>query len=100
MMIFDVVQQALYIVQVTYNNTHPFMILSESGVDDYNTRTGEQLSIDRFRPNFIVSGCPAFDEDTWSELWIGDVKFSNIKPCQRYAINIGMNNHVDTEYYT
>ena len=59
------------------------MVLSEAGLANYNQRAGEQLSIDRFRANFIVAGCPAFDEDTWAEIWIGDLKFSNHKPCQR-----------------
>ena len=70
-------------MQVTYNNTHPFMIMSAAGAEDYARHSGEALSINRFRANFIISGCAAFDEDTWAEIWIGDVKLHNMKPCQR-----------------
>ena len=59
------------------------MIMSAAGVDDFAQRSGQPVNINRFRANFIVSGCPAFDEDTWAEIWIGDVMFKNMKPCQR-----------------
>ena len=59
------------------------MIMSAAGAEDYARHSGEALSINRFRANFIISGCAAFDEDTWAEIWIGDVKLHNMKPCQR-----------------
>ena len=82
--------------------------------------------MNRFRPNFVVSGCPAFDEvinhtshiskivlnklvtlcykcvfflkitriklllvfqDNWDQIWIGNVKLKNLKPCQRFVLN-------------
>jgi uncharacterized protein YcbX len=40
----------------------------------------------RFRPNFVVRGLPAYAEDTLSALQIGDVSFRGLKPSSRCVI--------------
>eukprot|EP00128_Syssomonas_multiformis_P007292 Colp12_sorted_trinity150504_noHs@15124 len=37
----------------------------------------------RFRPNIVVSGTPAFDEDSWAAVRISGLQLRNLKPCTR-----------------
>lgn len=64
----------------------PFLIISQASLDDLNNRMPERLSMDRFRPNIIVAGGSAFQEDGWSDIAIGGAHFSLVKPCARCAI--------------
>jgi len=64
----------------------PFMLMTESSMQDLNRRTpnGEEFPIRNFRPNLIVSGTKAFDEDDWDKVKIGEqTLFTNIKACTR-----------------
>lgn len=42
--------------------------------------------MDRFRPNIVLAGGHAFQEDTFTQLRIGDVRFHLVKPCARCVI--------------
>lgn len=68
----------------------PFLVLSQSSVDDLNDRIlsgGEEaIETNRFRSNFVVSGALPYDEDSWSHFRIGDCEFEVVKPCSRCAI--------------
>ena len=65
------------------------MIASRSSLEDLNRRIGSDfITMDNFRPNIVVKGCLAFDEDTWSYIKIGEeVLFRVVKPCERYVLN-------------
>ncbi|SUG33924.1 Flavodoxin reductases (ferredoxin-NADPHreductases) family 1 [Salmonella enterica subsp. arizonae] len=39
--------------------------------------------MEQFRPNLVVSGVAAWEEDNWKVLRIGDVIFDVVKPCSR-----------------
>jgi len=43
----------------------------------------EPLSMDRFRPNVVVAGHPAWAEDDWRRVRIGAVTFRAVKGCAR-----------------
>jgi uncharacterized protein YcbX len=72
--------------QVGFADGYPFLLLSENSLDDLNQRLATPLPMNRFRPNIVVQGCPAFAEDTWREITIGTVPFGVVKPCARCAI--------------
>ena len=42
--------------------------------------------MDRFRPNIVVNGTEAFQEDSWKRIKIGSVVFSQPKKCARCVI--------------
>jgi uncharacterized protein len=65
---------------------YPFLILSQASLDDLNARLDVPLPMNRFRPNIVISGAEAFQEDTWKEITIGEVPFTLVKPCGRCAI--------------
>ncbi|MBL0037223.1 MAG: MOSC domain-containing protein [Flavobacteriales bacterium] len=64
----------------------PYLILSQASLDDLNARLEERVPIERFRPNLVINGGAAFQEDTWKEIAIGAVKFHLVKPCARCMI--------------
>ncbi|XP_059944635.1 mitochondrial amidoxime reducing component 2 [Mesoplodon densirostris] len=69
--------------QVAYPDCSPLMILSEASLADLNTRLEKKVKIDNFRPNIVVAGNNAFEEDTWGELFIGDVEMKKVLACPR-----------------
>ena len=42
--------------------------------------------MNRFRPNLVVSGSPAYSEDRWKTVRIGDVLVQGSRPCPRCAL--------------
>ncbi|XP_004685299.1 PREDICTED: mitochondrial amidoxime reducing component 2 [Condylura cristata] len=69
--------------QVAYPDCSPVMILSEASLADLNTRLEKKVKMENFRPNIVVTGCDAFEEDTWDELLIGSVEMKKILSCPR-----------------
>lgn len=60
----------------SFADAYPFLLISESSVEDLEQRAGLSLGVARFRPNIVVTGAPAYAEDSWARLRIGDVGFS------------------------
>lgn len=65
---------------------YPYLILSQTSLDDLNGRMAEALPMDRFRPNIVITGGSAFQEDGWKEIGIGSTRFALVKPCGRCVI--------------
>jgi uncharacterized protein YcbX len=42
--------------------------------------------MNRFRPNIVVSGAPAYAEDGWRQLELGDAALRAAKPCGRCEV--------------
>jgi uncharacterized protein YcbX len=57
-----------------------------SSLTDLNSKLENPLPMNRFRPNFVVSGSDAFAEDDWKKVKIGDVIFHVVKPCARCVV--------------
>lgn len=64
----------------------PFLLISEKSLDDLNEKLDEKLSMNRFRPNLVVSGGVAFQEDGWKKIQINNTTFRVVKPCARCEI--------------
>ncbi|HMW97140.1 MAG TPA: MOSC domain-containing protein [Flavobacteriales bacterium] len=65
---------------------YPYLIMSEASLDDLNGRMDRSIPMDRFRPNIVIAGGSAFQEDGWKEIRIGTTRFSLVKPCGRCVI--------------
>ncbi|MEJ7664200.1 MAG: MOSC domain-containing protein [Hymenobacter sp.] len=50
-----------------------------SGLADLNERLPTPVPLDRFRPNLVFSGGPAYDDDQWASFQIGGVPFRAVK---------------------
>jgi uncharacterized protein YcbX len=72
---------------VSFADGYPYLLVSEASLDVLNARLankGEpEKGMCRFRPNMVVKGVPAFDEDCWRIIRIGEVIFFVVKSCMR-----------------
>lgn len=73
-------------VPVALNDAFPALIISQTSLDDLNARLAKPVPMERFRPNLVISGGEAFQEDGWKTVRIGDVRFYLVKPCARCVI--------------
>jgi len=69
-----------------FSDGYPLLVLSVASVADLNRRVGRDLPMNRFRPNVVITGVPAYTEDMGSELVAGEVALRLTKPCTRCAI--------------
>jgi uncharacterized protein YcbX len=72
--------------EVSFADGYPFMLLGEASLADLNSRLETPVPMNRFRPNFVVSGSEAFAEDNWKIIRIGSTVFHVVKPCERCVI--------------
>jgi uncharacterized protein YcbX len=73
-------------VPVALNDGYPSLIISQASLDDLNARLGTPVRMDRFRPNFVITGGAPFQEDDWKTIIIGETHFNIVKPCARCVI--------------
>ena len=69
---------------------YPFLITAQASLDDLNARlaaAGEApVPMNRFRPNIVLDGLEAYDEDHLAMLACGEARFALVKPCTRCAV--------------
>ena len=71
---------------VSFADGYPFLIIGENSLVDLNSRLENEISMNRFRPNFVVQNSDAFAEDSWKKLSIGNTIFRATKPSERCVI--------------
>jgi uncharacterized protein len=69
---------------------YPVLVVGARSLADLNARLAakgvDALGMNRFRPNIVVEGLEAFDEDHLATLDIGDVTLRMVKPCIRCEV--------------
>ncbi|MGA9406342.1 MAG: MOSC N-terminal beta barrel domain-containing protein [Bacteroidota bacterium] len=68
---------------VSFADAFPLLLISQSSLDDLNTRLIVPVPMNRFRPNIVIRGCGAYDEDKWKKIRVGETIFHVVKPCSR-----------------
>ncbi|XP_025837383.1 mitochondrial amidoxime-reducing component 1 [Agrilus planipennis] len=68
-----------------FSDLSSYMIINEASIQELNTRLTSPVTHRNFRPNIVVEGkeSPAFAEDTWIWVKVGDVVFRHVKHCTR-----------------
>lgn len=61
----------------------PLLLASLDSLSELNQDLAEPVPISRFRPNIVVAGADAYDEDFWRELRIGDLRAFVVRACAR-----------------
>lgn len=69
-----------------FSDGFPLLIVSENSLNSLNQALAEPVSMERFRPNLVVNGCKAYEEDRWRRIAIGDIGFRLPKPCSRCSV--------------
>lgn len=70
-----------------FADAFPILVISESSLADLNDKLKAQgrdaLPMNRFRPNIVINGIEAFEEDFAEAFRIGEAKIKPVKPCSR-----------------
>lgn len=69
--------------KVAYPDFAPYLLTTEASLADLNSRLTNQVPMENFRPNIVVDASNAYAEDGWDELYVGDMRFRNLKLCGR-----------------
>jgi uncharacterized protein YcbX len=74
-------------VETLFADGFPILLISEASLDDLNQKLAAQgreaLPMNRFRPNLVIDGIEAFEEDYLDTLQIGAAVLQPVKPCPR-----------------
>nr|WP_265101892.1 YcbX family protein [Citrobacter freundii] len=70
-------------VPLSFADGYPYLLANEASLRDVQQRCPASVKMEQFRPNLVVSGAGAWEEDTWKVIRIGDVIFDVAKPCSR-----------------
>jgi uncharacterized protein YcbX len=71
---------------VGFADAYPVLLIGEASLADLNSKLGEAVPMDRFRPNIVVSSREPFVEDQWGELEIGTARLSGTKASARCSV--------------
>jgi len=73
-----------------FSDGYPILLIGQSSLDDLNTRLHragrDPLPMNRFRPNLVVTGIDAFEEDFVGAFAGDGVALHPVKPCARCPI--------------
>lgn len=71
---------------VSFADGYPFLLISEASLADLNARLAEPITMERFRPNIVVSGTEPFAEDEFAAVRLGELSFRGVKRCDRCPV--------------
>lgn len=68
---------------LSFADGFPYLLTNEASLRDLQKRCPASVAMNQFRPNLVVTGIPAWAEDSWQVIRIGGVTFDVVKPCSR-----------------
>lgn len=71
---------------VSLADGYPLLLTTRASLEALNARLDAPVPMDRFRPNVVVDGAGAFEEDAWQTVTIGGMRFRVAKPCARCVV--------------
>jgi uncharacterized protein len=71
---------------VAFADGFPLLVCNEASLADLNQRMPEPIPMERFRPNIVLRGLPAFAEDRIESIRVGNITLRLVKPCTRCVI--------------
>ncbi|MEQ3551958.1 MOSC N-terminal beta barrel domain-containing protein [Pseudonocardia nematodicida] len=79
--------------RVSFADGYPLLLTARESLDALNELVADgkhaaegPMPMTRFRPNLVVSGAPAWAEDGWRRIRIGDARFRAVKGCARCVL--------------
>ena len=69
-----------------FSDGYPLLMIGAESLNDLNSRMSEPLPMNRFRPNIVMQGADAYEEDRLKHFVINGVDFYGVKLCARCPI--------------
>jgi hypothetical protein len=73
-----------------FGDGYPMLVISQASLTDLNERLAAQgratLPMNRFRPNIVIDGIGAYEEDFAASITVGEAVIKPVKPCPRCRI--------------
>jgi len=69
-----------------FSDGFPLLLAAEESLADLNGHLSRPSSMLRFRPNLVVRGGAAWEEDSWRVLETGGLRLTLVKPCARCVV--------------
>jgi len=69
-----------------FADAYPLLVIAQASLADLNHRLSSPLPMNRFRPNVVLSGIEAYDEDHIEEIRAGEVVLKLVKACTRCRV--------------
>lgn len=70
-----------------FSDGYPILVTGTASLEDLNDKLGakgrDRLPMNRFRPNLVIDGIGAFEEDYAESLRAGELLLKPVKPCPR-----------------
>lgn len=71
---------------VSFADGYPLLLIGQASIDFLESKSKQSIDVNRFRPNIVIKGEKAHEEDSWKEIQIQNIKFNVVKPCARCVI--------------
>jgi len=68
---------------VSFADGFPLLLTGRASLDALNAALAAPVEMRRFRPNLVIEGAPAWAEDGWRRIRVGEVELRVVKPCVR-----------------
>jgi uncharacterized protein len=75
-----------YSSRTAFADGFPLLVTSTGSLDELNRHLDQRIPMNRFRPNIVVEGAPAYDEDYWRKVQLGDLQAFVVRACARCPI--------------
>ncbi|BEV72345.1 MULTISPECIES: MOSC domain-containing protein [unclassified Paludibacterium] len=71
---------------LSFADGYPYLLVNQSSLEALNGLLAKPVTVRHFRPNLLISGAAAYEEDDWLRIRIGEVLFEVTKPCSRCVL--------------
>ena len=72
--------------RVGFADAYPVLLATSASLDDLNMRLAERVPMNRFRPNLVVDGGAAYQEEEHARVRVGGISFRMPKRCSRCQV--------------
>lgn len=72
--------------KVGFADSAPFLLTNQRSLAALQREIMGTLPMNRFRPNIVIEGKEAYEEDRWKSIQIGAIRFSGIYACDRCVV--------------
>jgi uncharacterized protein YcbX len=72
--------------RVGFADGYPLLLATQASLDDLNARLDAPVPMNRFRPNLVVEGGAAYEEERHDHVTVGSLVFRMPKGCDRCSV--------------